>query len=147
MLCSSWTCGSSVTVCTLQRLIHRQPDGRGELPARLFELAPAADEIDFRLGDLRFGAVHVGDGGEARLPAALRGIERRADVLQDLSSFTRTRSVEPEQTVIRLLDLEDDVLQDAILVEVRREQPELGGFALIVPRQIEEHVGQRDRRP
>ena len=48
--------------------------------------------------------------------------------------------VEPEQPVIRLLDLEDDVLQHAVLVQIRREQPELGRFTLIVAREIEEHV-------
>ncbi len=81
---SSWTCGSSETVSYLERLVDRQPDSRGELPPRLFELAPAAGQVELGLRDLGFAAIDVGDGRKPGFAAALRGIEHRADVLKTL---------------------------------------------------------------
>ena len=142
----AWTCGSSENVCTCSVLLTGKPDGSGELTARLFELAAAADEVQLGLRDLCFRAIDVGDSREARFAPAARGIERSAQILQR-ELVDRDQQIEPEQPVVRLLDLENDVLQHAVLVEIRGEQPKLGRLQLIVAREIEEDVAQRDRRP
>ena len=65
-----------------KELVDRQPDGGGELPARLLELAAAARQIQFGLGHLRLGAIDIRHRGEPGFAPPPRGVESGLDVLQ-----------------------------------------------------------------